>query len=251
MPNQSEFCESSSLNILCVHGAGAGAWEWAVWSRVLAARQMHVVAPDLQPAAEGLAETKFAHYRQQLIDVVDSPPQVQSSWVLVGASLGGLLALSVAQQVQAKAVVLINPMPPGGVLPKPFGDPYPEIVPWGRDRSIMGTCRALPDADDAARMLAFRNWRDESGQVLEEARLGVDVEWPNCPMLVYASEQDDDVPPMVSRAVATRFAADFERLPDTSHAGPLLGRQAARIAERTADWIACHVASSDKHIDAT
>lgn len=231
------------LQVLCVHGAGAGGWEWGIWSRVFAARGMHVIAPDLQPAAAGLIATRLADYRQQLLAVGNAAKQSEgeSRLVLIGASLGGLLAMSIASDLHAAALVLINPMPPAGVISSPLGKPYPGIVPWGRERSITSTHRALPDADDAACLYAFRRWRDESGLALEQARLGVPIEWPRCPALVMASELDDDVPMVVSRALATRCGADFERLPGASHAGPLLGTRAANFAERAADWIRDHL----------
>jgi pimeloyl-ACP methyl ester carboxylesterase len=206
---------------------------------VLAARHLPVCAPDLVPAANGLAATQFDDYRAQVIEAchasVAADPDARM--VLIGASFGGLLALSVAAEVHAAALILINPMPPRGVIAKPLGKPYPALVPWGRERSIGGTRRALPDADDATCLYAFRNWRDESGLALEQARLGIAVEIPRCPILIMASELDDDVPVVVSRALATRCSADFERLSGCSHVGPLLGVNAAHVAERAAAWL--------------
>lgn len=223
---------------LCVHGAGAGGWEWSIWSRVLAARGWQVRAPDLIPAASGLASTRFEDYRSQ---VIAWSRELQGSTgcspVLIGASLGGLLALSVAVEVKAAALVLVNPMPPAGIVSRPLGEPHAAIRRWGADRSIAGTRRAMPDADDAASLYAFRRWRDESGLVLETARLGVAVDYPRCPVLVMASELDRDVPMVASRELATRCSGDFRRLPGCSHVGPLLGIAAAGIAEQAADWL--------------
>lgn len=224
--------------VLFVHGAGAGGWEWAIWARVLAARGFRVRAPDLADAEAGLSATRFEDYRAQVLawarqDAADSgqPP------ILIGASLGGLLALAIAAAANAPGLVLINPMPPRGIVSRPLGKQYPAIVRWGSDRSIGGTREALRDADDAACLFAFRRWRDASGLALEQARLGVAVEPPRCPMLVMASDLDTDVPLVVSREVAMRYAADFELLAGCSHVGPLLGQRAARIAERVADWL--------------
>lgn len=243
MSNNSSAANPTRLHVLCVHGAGAGGWEWAVWTRVLAARGLQVLAPDLQPASGGLIATRLADYRQQLLDVgrTATPDRSDSKLVLIGASLGGLLAMSIASELQAAALILINPMPPSGVISSLLGKPYPAIVAWGRERSIGGTHRSLPDADDATCLYAFRRWRDESGLALEQARLGFPVEWPRCPVLVMASELDEDVPLVVSRALATRCGADFERLPGTSHAGPLLGTQSAHFAERAVAWLSFHV----------
>src|SRR5688500_5816290 len=87
-----------------VHGAGGGAWEWNVWRAVFAARGIDVVAPDLRPVAAGLAATGFGDYVGQVADALQALPRPRA---LVGASLGGLLAL--ACQGQTDALVLINP----------------------------------------------------------------------------------------------------------------------------------------------
>ena len=222
----------ATLNAVFIHGAGGGGWEWAIWARVLAARGFAVMAPDLQPAAAGIEATQLADYRAQVLQWcrgADMP------LVLVGASLGGLLALAVARVAGAAALVLVNPLPPDGL--GPAAAPRPPRVPWGRERSLARTRRALADADAAARLYAFRRWRDESGAALDEACAGFAIERQSCPVLVLASEYDDDVPPARSRALATALAADFEQLTAATHVGPLLGRSAAATAERVADWI--------------
>jgi len=216
---------------VCVHGAGGGGWEWAIWARVLSARGWRVVAPDLLPAADGLAATTFDDYRAQ---VLARCAQAAPLPVLVGASLGGLLALSIATAVDARALVLVNPLPPWGL---PADVPTPDVVRWGSARCFAGTRRAMPDADDAARLYAFRGWRDESGSVLDEARRGFAVEAPICPILVIASDLDGDVPPAQSRRLAREFGADFDLVAGASHLGPLLGRSAADVAGNAADWL--------------
>lgn len=232
------------LQLVCVHGAGAGGWEWRIWSRVFAARGMPLHAPDLAATPAGLALTRFADYRQQVRDWSERAVSeyAESRLVLAGASLGGLLALSVAVDVQAAALILINPMPPATIMPRPPGHPCPAVLPWGAQRSLAGTRRAMPDADDAACLLAFRRWRDESGLALEQARLGITLEFPDCPILVLASERDTDVPVEVSRELAARCRADFESLDGCSHVGPLLGRHAGKIAEGAAAWLLARLA---------
>lgn len=216
---------------ICVHGAGGGGWEWAIWSRVLAARGWRVVAPDLLPAAGGLAATALADYRAQVLAWC---AQASPSPLLIGASLGGLLALSVAAQVNARALVLVNPLPPSGL---PADPPSVPIVRWRSARRFASTRRAMPDADDAARLFAFRGWRDESGRVLDEARRGLAIETPDCPMLVVASDGDSDVSCASSRRLAQEVGADFRIVADASHVGPLLGRSAAGVVENVADWL--------------
>lgn len=216
-----------------VHGAGGGGWEWSIWSRVFAARGWAVSAPDLQPHADGIAATRFEDYLDQVHAWCAGTAAPR---ILIGASLGGLLALCAAASAAMDALVLINPLPPAGIVPRLPPAEYADVVPWQRRRSLVGTRRALFDADDAACLLAFRRWRDESGAVLRAAASGISVAAPACPLLVLASERDDDVPPATSRAVAQKFLADFRLLAGASHVGPLLGRRSALVAEDTWRW---------------
>ena len=82
---------------LMIHGAGGGGWEWDVWRRVFLAAGWRVSTPDLRPAAAGLAATTLDDYEAQ----VHAWIHAASPDVVVGASLGGLLALNVATQAQA------------------------------------------------------------------------------------------------------------------------------------------------------
>jgi pimeloyl-ACP methyl ester carboxylesterase len=220
--------------VVAIHGAGGGGWEWGIWARVLAVRGFAVIAPDLMPSAQGLAATSFMDYRAQVFNWCAG---AGDDFVLIGASLGGLLALSAAQTVKPAALVLINPLPPAGVLARPLFEPRPPVVPWARERSLATTRRAMPDADDAARFYALRRWRDESGTVLNEARYGIAIETPRCPALLLSSELDADVPPAATRALAVRISADFRSIAGASHVGPLLGRSAAECAANAADWL--------------
>jgi pimeloyl-ACP methyl ester carboxylesterase len=227
--------ENGAATVVCVHGAGGGGWEWAIWARVFAHRGFAVIAPDLKPSVAGIEKTSFADYRDQVLEWCRGAGE---GAVLAGASLGGLLALAVAHAVRPSALILVNPLPPAGVLARPLHEPWPSLVPWARARSLASTQRAMPDADDAARLFALRRWRDESGAVLNEARDGVVVEAPRCPTLFLASEADADIPPAAVRALAVRFSADFRSMPGASHVGPLLGRNAAAVAAECSDWLA-------------
>ncbi|MFY2762962.1 alpha/beta fold hydrolase [Arenimonas sp. MALMAid1274] len=210
-----------------MHGAGGGGWEWGVWVRVLRAAGWQALAPDLQPAPHGLAATALEDYSQQVGAWLGATTRPR---VLVGASLGGRLAMLHA--AAAEALVLVNPMPPGGMdVPRAEG-----IKPWGRGASLHGTRRALPDADDLAAQYAFRRWRDESARVLHEASQPLAAARPACPVLVFASGQDADVPAESSAALANAWQASLVRLPG-SHVGPLLGRQAARAAAQAVEWL--------------
>lgn len=92
---------------LLIHGAGGGGWEWNAWRDVLRARRMQVAAPDLQPVAQGIAATGLNDYGAQMCDALDRLPRPRA---VIGASLGGLLAMQLASACDA--LVLVNPLPP-------------------------------------------------------------------------------------------------------------------------------------------
>lgn len=220
-------------SVCFLHGSGGGAWEWNIWARVFAAYGWRVQTPELQPSAQGLAATRLQDYLEQARLAIEAMPPPR---VVVGASLGGLLA--VANASLADALVVINPLPPrpwSAQLPRVARPPG--IVPWATTASLSGTRRALFDADEATCLYAFRRWRDESSAVLQDALAGVSLPMPSCPVLTIISGKDEDMPENVSRAFADALNARVSYLPDASHVGPLLGRAAADVAAQAVDWL--------------
>ncbi len=216
-----------------LHGAGGGGWEWACWVRVFEAAGLRAVAPDLDPASTGLAATGLDDYLSQSRAALQALPRPR---LLVGASLGGLLAAAIAPG-QADALVLVNPLPPAPWAERLPAREWPERVPWGRRARLASTRDALPDADPATALFAFRHWRDESGRVMREAHAGLDLSPPDCPVLCMASGADLDVPARVTEAMAAAWGAEWRTLEGASHVGPLLGRSATGCARDVLSWL--------------
>lgn len=223
---------SGFRSALLVHGGGGGGWEWDLWCDVLASAELQVVAPDLQPARQGLSATRFIDYQEQLERLLEGLPRPR---VVMGASLGGLLALRIA--AQADALVLVNPLPPSPWHRDLPARTWPDVVPWRRNARLASTRQALPDADEASALFAFRRWRDEAGAVLREAYSGVAVERPACRVLFVLSDQDEDVPVTLAQAMASEWERDTLQTLSPSHVGPLLGRHAAGIAAQSVAWL--------------
>lgn len=216
----------SKPHVLFLHGAGGGGWEWNVWQRLFQAHGFDTHAPDLLASSSGLSNTTLEDYSQQVQQHLLAMKQPK---IIIGASLGGLLALMNADQ--ANALVLINPMPPAPWhLALPTQETYPAIIPWRSRASLSGTRRSLFDCDEMTCLVAFRHWRDESGAVMNAAMKGVALVAPQCPVLMMASELDDDVPFSLSVELAEHLGASFVTLPNASHVGPLLGKNAAQFA---------------------
>jgi pimeloyl-ACP methyl ester carboxylesterase len=225
------------MRALLVHGAGGGAWEWEAWVPALVARGIEPLAIELAPAAGGLERTRYEDYLAQVIEAGEG------CRALIGASLGGLLVLEAAACLAARALVLVNPLPPSPwhrLLPPRL---FPPRIPWSLSATEEGTRRAMPDADEATVRSAARRWRDESGAVLAAAWAGRTVSRLAIPVLLLVSEADDELPTEALRACAEGLGAETWTIPAAGHLSPLLGRDAMRLAGAAADWLAPRLAA--------
>lgn len=227
---------SAAPAALLLHGAGGGGWEWSLWRPVFEAAAIRVDAPDLLPAAAGIADTRLEDYVAQATAALAALP---SPRVLAGASLGGLVAAMVAARTDAAvdALVLVNPLPPAPWHRQLAARAWPDVVPWSRAARLASTRSALPDVDAAGTLFAFRRWRDESGGVLRQAYAGVRVESPRCPLLCIVSGDDADVPAATTRALARHWGGAVHAVEGASHVGPLLGSSAMQAARQALDWL--------------
>lgn len=216
-----------------IHGAGGGGWEYDRWRPLFARAGWQVVAPDLVPAKGGLEATTFDDYVQQVTEWV---PQKHGRLVLVGASMGGILALKVAERIHADALVLVNSAPPQGIGKPREGNPYPAIVRWANG-PIEDTRAALPDGDEATVRWAHPKWRDEAGAAMNTIHNGVPVRPSTVPTLVVLGAEDTDIPLESGLALARWAKADVQLYAGTSHIGPLYGRRAAEIATAVVRWL--------------
>lgn len=224
---------------LFVHGAGARGAQWAVWRRRFAAAGVPSIAPDREPAPAGLDATRWGDQLAQVREALatlrrgdDGAPAL-----VVGASLGGLLALAaVAERPDGIALVLVNPLPPSpwasSLPPETIDGPRRA---WSTHGRFASTDRALPGRPFPERHAAFHAWRDESAALLREARAGLAVPMPAVPVLVIAAEHDDVVPADLVSRFALDSGASLLRVPG-DHLGPVMGEGAATAAGLALAW---------------
>lgn len=236
---------------LCVHGAGGGGWEFDLWRDPFTDKNWNCVAPDLQPVADGgLAATTLNDYIQQVRDWYDEhAPQV-----LIGASMGGALAVLAACQLETPPpLVLVN-----SVIPRPWArcgrkeGPVPDVLRW-KGSSLASTERALPDSTVEVQRWACSQWRDEAGAVMRALqpttssaagtmRSSRHPTWDalpsaRSPVLFIIGEDDRDCPPDAQLAWAEAWEAEARLYPSMSHVGPLLGTAAPAVASHVLDWL--------------
>jgi pimeloyl-ACP methyl ester carboxylesterase len=215
---------------LMLHGAGGGAWEWRIWQRVFEAAGIPTHALELIPNGK-LAQTRYEDYLAQLQQAWRS----SQATILLGASLGGLLAAELAAQAppNLQALILAAPVPPTGSARRVAGD----LKRWAHGVQLADTVAALPDADPASQAFAHQHWRDESALVLNSAFAGREISAFNVPTLLLIAEQDQDIDEVALRAWAAGARMDVQYARGCSHAGLLLGRNAARTASTALAWL--------------
>ncbi|QYK54593.1 MAG: alpha/beta hydrolase [Fimbriimonadaceae bacterium] len=217
--------------VVMVHGAGGGGWEYDFWRLVWEKAGFQVSTPDMMPRNNDYAQTTFTDYLTQTKNAAKNKRPL----VLVGASMGGILVLRAAETLKPDAIVLINSTSPLGVNSPKGGNLLPPIVVW-ENGPIQDTRDSLPDGDEKTVQWAHPKWRNESGAVLNTIRAGVRANPPACPVLVVIGLEDTDIPPANSMNLAKWANADIHSYAGTSHIGPLMGLRRKEIAKAAVDW---------------
>lgn len=254
--------------VVLLHGAFCGPFAFDPWRVHFEARGLTCLAPALRhhdgparaaPARE-LGATSLLDYAadlERLIRALPAPP------ILIGHSMGGLLAQMLAARGLAAAAILLAPSAPWGVPPSseiemfgalglalagPFCD-----APLFPDRWVAlhtGIDRLAPA--DRRRFLA--NLRPESGRATFEVMCWmwdtrrasqVDAARLRCPLLAVAAEHDGVTPPSTVRAIARRYGTNAEYRCQAGFGHWLLaepGWQA--IADECLDWLAARGVAS-------
>lgn len=236
--------------LLLVHGLGGGAWYWARYQQFFAERGYASHAVELRgrgasrPVAD-LGRVAIADYVADALDVaraLGEPP------VVIGHSMGGLIAQKVAEAGAARAAVLLCSAPPRGIplITRALVARQLKHVPaMLASRPVLGaradhdvlTFNRVPEAERGA---LFDRLVPESGRVARELSLGavkVDAARVRCPMLVVSAAEDRFVPPAVGRRIARKYGAAYRVFAGHGHFmiwEPGWERPAAAIEE----WLA-------------
>jgi len=209
----------------------------------------HGARPSRALGTTSLAD--YAHDLEKFVRGLSAPP------VLLGHSLGGLLAQMLAAKGLARALVLLAPCPPWGMLPSTVfemasagtmlfaGDYWNQ--PLKPDYGI-AAAHSLDRLPPAERHKTFSRFVPESGLAtfeimhwafdVKRAAL-VHAESVTCPVLCLVGSHDRINPPSTVRRIAERYRgrAIFEEVVDHSHW--LLGEPGwEKIARRAIDWLA-------------
>ena len=230
--------------LVLVHGSATTAAVWQYWQPALAGLGWSSYALDLRGhgasgrddrASAGLASADMAGYDADVLDVVG---QMVRPPVVMGWSMGGLIAISVAATGRAAACVAIAPSTPvrhrdrDAALDRGvFG---PEV--YGLTPDAPADHEQWADLDDAERAAAIASQGPESLLARSDRKAGIEVPSMPCPLLVLTGGADTSW----GRDKLADFwlPADYIEADGVTHYGLLFSRPAvAEQAPRVAAWL--------------
>jgi non-heme chloroperoxidase len=253
-----------SLPVVMIHGMWAGGWVWDDWVPVFEGAGYRCTVPTLRyhdappqgpPPALGRASLlDYARDLERQLDTLPEPP------ILMGHSMGGILAQMLGARGRARGLVLLSPMPPQGINVLSLASLRmfrTSLLGWGfwkrptRPAFADAAASMLASLPDGVRRTVYDRLVHESGRVGCEAGFWfldprrakwVDASRITCPVLVVAGAEDRLHPPSMMRRVAQRYApvSTFMEIPGHGHW--LVGEPDWKtIAQRIIGWLASNI----------
>jgi len=205
--------------VLCLHGLFAGSWVFERFLPLVAERGHPAAALSFRghppaPPISAIGRTSIAAYCHDAAEAaraLDRP-------IVVGHSLGGLVALMLAARNLVRAVVLVSSAPPRGitVLSPALLLRMPRYLP-----ALLFSRAFLPRPRDLDALVLNRvpasereqnrvRFVPDSGRATRQAALGTsdaDLRATRTPLLVVSGDEDRFVPLGVARRIAQRYDA--------------------------------------------
>lgn len=221
--------KTKSPPLVFVHGMWGGSWYWTNYLKAAAEAGWDAWAINLRghhgsrPIPD-LGRVSVLDYVQDVLDCLRRLGEV----VLIGHSMGGLIAQKVAETGGVRAAVALTSAAPRGILVLSWpvlSRMVKYLGPIFRSRAFTSS-RADADAlvlnqlplDRQA--WAYERFVPESGRVARELAFGliaVDEARVRCPLLVVGAERDTITPAAVQRRIARKYGADYREMAGHGH----------------------------------
>lgn len=234
--------------VLCLHGLFAGSWVYEQLLPLIAERGHPAAALSFRghppaPPIAAIGRTSIAAYCHDAAEAakaLDRP-------IVIGHSLGGLVALLLASRNLVRAVVLVSSAPPRGitVLSPALLMRMPRYLP-----ALLLSRAFLPRPNDLDALVLNRvpssereqyrgRFVPDSGRAARQAAVGAsdaDLSTTRTPLLVVSGDEDRFVPLGVARRLAQRYDAPLHVAQGHGHF--LFGEPGWEVhAAAILDWI--------------
>lgn len=230
-----------------------GYFEAAGWQVETPALRFHDREPG-QPPDPALAQTSLADYVADVSLTIQALPEPP---VILGHSMGGLIAQLLAAKGLARAAILLTPAPPWGILPSSeneiaaamglmsLGPIWEQTIAAVFEIAAQNSLNRLSPQRQAE---VFAQFVPESGRALYECLfwmfdLGrasyVNAVKVDCPLLVIAGGRDRAISPATVQKIADKYRdlATYMEFPDMGHM-LLLEDNWREVAQACGDWLA-------------
>ncbi|MFN8582012.1 MAG: alpha/beta hydrolase [Gemmatimonadaceae bacterium] len=232
--------ETNETGVVLVHGAFSVPEHLSGLATRLESTGYRVTRVRLRGhAASGERRPHGARLTDYLQDVLDAVDQYRTPPVVVGHSMGGLLALRASQERRCAAALLLAPAPAAPLLPTVAVLPvyatilHRVLAGLVVDPPRAGLARhALGGFDEPTRREVLGLFVPESGAAFRDMMFGlmrVDPRRVSCPVAMAFGDQDAIVPRIQLLSTARRYAATVFRYPTLGHF--MVGERAWEPAE--------------------
>lgn len=245
--------------VVMIHGAFCGGWAFENWRRPFEKAGYEVHTPTLRhhdgdddpPTA--LGATSMLDYVRDLEELIDGLAQAP---ILVGHSMGGLLAQMLATRGNVRALVLLAPSAPWGVLPAtPFEYASAQALYlagdfWNRrlwPTHWIAAANALDNVPARERDEILARFVPESGlATFEIMHWALDLKRATfidprdiaCPVLCIAGTRDRVNSPGTVKSVAQRYRGRARYEEAAGHSHWLIGEPGwEKIAVSSLSWL--------------
>jgi non-heme chloroperoxidase len=234
--------------LLFVHGAWGGSWYLRNYLYAAALAGWDAWAVNLRghagsrPVAD-LGRVSVLDYVEDVGDCIRALGEA----VVIGHSMGGLIAQKVAERCPVRAAVFLTSAAPHGVVVlrwpvvSRMGRYLPALL---RERPFTATFEhaaalELNRLSPERQAWAYGQLQAESGRAMRELALGaiaVDSASVRCPTLVVGAGDDRITPPGVQRRIAERYGSEYVEV--SGHAHMLMLEEGwERPFARVLDWL--------------
>ena len=247
--------------IVMIHGMWGTGWYWENFKGFFEGKGYQCVVPtlryhDMDPKGipdPRLGTTSLLDYAADLEKLIR---ELEGTPILMGHSMGGLLAQILSSRGLAKALVLLTPASPHGIIalkPSVIKSFWSGLTTWGFWRKPLRQTFAEA-AYSMLNLMPFESQKSiydkfvfESGRAASEIGFWlfdskkaarVDESKVTCPVLIVAGEKDRIVPVSVTRKIAEKYkkVSTYKEFPDHSHW--VVGEPGwQQIAEYIEEWL--------------
>lgn len=253
-----------SQTVVLIHGTNAGPWTMKNFSDCFVQEGFDCHSPayrdhDAPPSDEtsgrlvGLSISDYVDDIERYVKTLDTKP------ILVGHSLGGVVAQKLAAKGLAKAIVLLNGSVNWGILPttdeeRALGKMFMSAGAFWEETLLPDfetmVKFGLNELDSADQRAVFDRLGPESGRVMfelffwifdENQTTRIDYQAIDCPVLMISGSEDLAIPPSTARKIAASYErkVDFHEAQGYGHYLTLEPKW-REIAMLCANWMAKH-----------